>query len=52
MPEETKPAAAEEVQPQIQEVVINDELINNKLNILAGMIAELQTDVKDLKKKL
>lgn len=42
----------EQPEPQFQEVVINNELINNKLNILAGMIAEVQTDLKELKKKL
>lgn len=49
MPEEKQ---VEEVQPQVQEVVVNNELINNKLNILAGMIVEIQTDLKELKKKL
>ena len=49
MPEEKE---TETVEPQIQEVVINNELINNKLNILAGMVAGMQTDLKELRKKL
>ena len=42
----------EEEQPQIQEVVINDELINNKLNGIAGMILSLDEKVERLIKKL
>jgi len=47
MPEKTK-----ETEPQVQEVVINDELINNKLNMLAGMIVALDEKLDKLIKKL
>jgi len=48
MPEEKK----QEEQPQVQEVVINNELINNKMNMLAGMVAALDEKVEKLIKKL
>ena len=41
-----------EEQPQIQEVVINNELINYKLNSLAEMVAQLDLKVTELTKKL
>jgi len=45
MPEENE-------QQQIQEVVINNELINYKLNGLAEMITQLDLKVEKLTKKL
>jgi len=40
-------------QPQIQEVVINNELINNKLNALFGLIQEeVVSRLEKLEKKL
>ena len=47
MPEKTK-----DPEQQIQEVVINDELINNKLNMLAGMVVALDEKLDKLIKKL
>jgi len=49
MPEEKK----SEPEPRVQEVVINNELINNKLNALFGMIQEeVVVRLEKLEKKL
>jgi len=45
-------AKTKEPEPQIQEVVINNELINNKLNILFGMFQEMNDRFDKLEKKL
>lgn len=45
-------AEKEESQPQIQEVIINNELINHKLNMLAEMVNTLDLKVEALTKKL
>ena len=50
MPEKKEEVSEE--QPQVQEVVINDELINNKLNGVAGMIMTLDEKIEKLIKKL
>ena len=50
MPEKKQEEVTE---PQIQEVVINNELINRKLNALFGLIQEEVVErLKNLEKKL